>query len=86
MQSALRQLDLDYVITSISGGAGHDYEIVTWDKPRNSYFSIRVPWEIGLSREHTMICLLQQLTERLAEWRTVPLRRLGERRLRRQSI
>ena len=66
MQSALRQLDLDYVITSISGGAGHDYEIsvgslllVPWeiglsrDKPRNSYsISIRVPIGrlIGLSR------------------------------------
>ena len=54
-----------------------------WDKPKNSYFSIRVPWESGRSREHTTDCLVQQLTERLADWRTVPLRRFGERRPRR---
>ena len=83
--SALRQLDLDYAITSISGGAGQDYEIVMWDRPRNTYFSIRVPWETGLSREHTNECVVQQLTERLADWRTVPVRRFGEPRPRRYS-
>ena len=40
--SALRQLDLDYAITSISGGAGQDYEIVMWDRcqwqPKTAHF------------------------------------------------
>ena len=40
-QSALRALNLDYAITTISVGASRNYEIVMWDKPRNSYFSIR---------------------------------------------
>lgn len=82
-QSALRQLDLDYAITSISGGAGQDCEIVMWDKPKNSYFSIRVPWESGRSHEQTIASLVQQLMERLADWRTVRPRRFGERKPRR---
>ncbi len=81
--SALRQLDLNYAITSISGGAGQDYEIVLWDQPRNSHFSSRVPGETGLSREQMTERVVQQLTERQAEWRTVPVRRFGERRPRR---
>ena len=39
-RSALRELDLDYAITLVSSGASRTYEIVMWDKPRNSYFSI----------------------------------------------
>ena len=80
VQSALRQLDLDYAITSISGGTSQDYEIVMWDKPGNSYFSIRVPWKTSLSREYTADCIVQQLTDRLAEWRTVRVRGQGKRR------
>ena len=67
--SALRELNLDYAITLISGGASQNYEIVMRDKPRNSYFSIRVHWETGLSREHMTERVVQQLTERLAGWR-----------------
>lgn len=41
-RAALRELDLDYAITLISGGASRNYEIVLWDKPGDSYFSIRL--------------------------------------------
>ena len=79
-QSVLRKLGLDYVITSILGDADQDGEIVMWDKPRNSYFSIRVPWKSRLSHEHTADCIVRQLTDRLAEWRTVRVRRQGKGR------
>ena len=80
VHSSLRELNLDYAITSISVGASHNYEIVMWDKHRNSYFSIRVHWETGLSREHITERVVQQLTGRLAAWRA--FRSFGERRLR----
>ena len=35
-RAALRELDLDYVITLVSGGASRNYEIVLWNKPRDS--------------------------------------------------
>ena len=79
-QSLLRKLGLDYVITSVLGDADQDGEIVMWDKPRNSYFSIRVPWKSRLSHEHTADCIVRQLTDRLAEWRTVRVRRQGKGR------
>ncbi len=78
--SALRKLELDYAINSISVGASHNYEIVMWDKPRNSHFSLRVHWETGLSRERMTERVVQQLTERLAAWRAGRVRSFGERR------
>ena len=74
-RSALSKLNLDYAITSISGGASRNYEIVMRDKPRNSYFSIRVRWETGLSREHMTERVVQQLTMRLAAWAAAGVRR-----------
>ena len=83
VRSALRTLDLDYAITSISAGASKDYEIVMWDKPRNSHFSIRVRWESGRSREDMIERVVQQLTERSAAWRIADLRGFSQRRRRR---
>ena len=74
-RSALSKLNLDYAITSISGGASRNYEIVMRDKPRNSYFSIRVRWETGLSREDMTERVVQQLTRRLAAWASAGVRR-----------
>ena len=82
-RSALRELDLDYAITLVSSGASRNYEIVMWDKPRNSYFSIRVHWEPGLSREQMTERVVQQLTGRLAAWRSGDVSDFGERRPRR---
>ena len=83
--SALRELNLDYTITLIAGGARHNYEIVMWDKPRDSYFSIRVRWEPGLSRAHMTERVVQQLTRRLAARRAGHVDHFGERRPRRSS-
>ncbi len=82
-RSALRELKLDYAITLVSSGASQNHEIVMWDKPRNSYFSIRVHWEPGLSREQMTECVVQQLAGRLAAWRAGRCQHFGERRPRR---
>ncbi len=79
-RSALRELDLDYAITLVSSGASRTYEIAMWDKPRNSYFSIRVHWEPGLSREQMTERVVQQLAGRLAAWRSGRCQHFGVRR------
>ena len=84
VHAAFRALNLDYTVTSIAVGAGKNYEIVMWDKPRNSYFSIRVRWDTGLPREGMTRRVVQQLAERAAAWRIADVRdRLSERRRRR---
>ena len=82
-RTALRKLDLDYAITLISCGASHNYEIVMFDKQRDSYFSIRVHWEIGLSREQRTEHVVQQLTARLVALRSGDVSSFGERSPRR---
>ncbi len=65
-RSALCDLHLDYAITLISSGKSRNYEIVLWDKPRDSYFTIRVTWDAGLARQQMTERVTQQLTSRLA--------------------
>ena len=48
----LKKLNLNYGLTLISRGESGKCEIVMWDKPRDSYFSIRLRWEAGTSDEH----------------------------------
>ena len=64
VHAALRVLNLDYTIMLISVGAGKHYEIVMWDKPRNSYFLMRVRWDTGFSLEGMTRRVVQQLAER----------------------
>ena len=78
-QSALRALNLDYAITLISVGGSRNCEIVMWDKPRDSYFTIRVKWNVGLSRERMTERVTQQLTSRLTALRSGGGGGFGER-------
>ncbi len=71
---ALHELDLDYAICSISVGLRHRFEIVLWDRPRNSYSSIRERWDIGVSREQMINRIVQQLRDRVAAWRVADVR------------
>ena len=64
--AALRDLDLDYSITLISGGASRNYEIVMWDKPRNSYFSVRLNWRPEATASIVTADIKTQLRQRLA--------------------
>ena len=64
-QSALRELNLDYAIKTISVGESHHYKIVMWDRTRNSSFSMWTHWEAGLSRQHMIERVVQQLARRL---------------------
>ena len=41
-QRVLDELDLDYAVILVSGGEHGTYEIVMWDRPRDSYFSLRL--------------------------------------------
>ncbi len=76
--AAIRDLDLDYAITLVSGGASRNYEIVMWDKPHNTYFSIRLNWEASASRDVVASRIKTQLRERLACFER-GRRRFGER-------
>ena len=71
---ALHELDLDYAISAIFVGPHQRYEIVLWDRPRNSYFSIRERWDIGVSREQMINRIVQQLRDRVAAWRVADIR------------
>ena len=64
----------DYAISSIFVGPHQRYEIVLWDRPRNSYFSIRERWDIGVSREQMINRIVQQLRDRVAAWRVADVR------------
>ena len=64
--TALRELGLDYSITLISGGASRNYEIVMWDKPRNSYFSVRLNWRPEAPPSVVTSDIKTQLRKRLA--------------------
>ena len=79
-RSVRRDLHLDYAITRISTGKSRNYEIVMWDKPRDSDFTIRAKWDAGLSRQRMTERLTQQLRSRLVALRVRDASRFGERR------
>ena len=83
-RAALLELHLDYAITLVSGGASRNYEIVMWDKLRDSYFTIRLNWNDRLSRANVADKIKKQLSARLAAFRSGgTIRGLDERRPRR---
>ena len=82
---ALHELGLDYAISSIVVGPSRGYEIVLWDRPRNSYFSIRERWDIGVSREQMISRIVHQFRERVSAWRVADVRCGGARRPRRSD-
>ena len=61
----VEKLRLNYTITLISGGEAGQYEIVMWDQPRDSYFSIRLRWTAETSNETVAHVIEGQLRERL---------------------
>ena len=77
--AVLRELDLDYRITLVSGGESGNYEIVMWDRPRNSYFSIRFRWTSEMSREVVAEVIRTQLRQRSAAHRLADDRRPARR-------
>ena len=51
---AIQELQLDYAVTLVSGGASKNVEIVIWDKTRDSYFSLKLACEPGTPAETTL--------------------------------
>ncbi len=66
VDTILTELGLDYRITLVSGGEGGNYEIVMWDRPRNSYFSVRVRRTNEAPRDVIADSIRGQLRERIA--------------------
>ena len=64
--AVLSELNLDYTITLVSGGESGNYEIVMWDRPRNSYFSVRFKWTPQMSRVAIADDIRVQLLQRIA--------------------
>ena len=60
------KLKLHYTITLISIGRSGTCEIVMWDRPRDSYFSIRLHRAAGTSDEIVAQEIEDQLRQRLA--------------------
>ena len=65
-EAVIQALHLDYMVTFVSGGASRNYEIVMWDRPHNTYFSIRLTWEPDTPRDTLAGRIEAQLRERLA--------------------
>ena len=49
----------------ISGGANRNYEIVMWDTPRDSYFTLRLTWKPGELTESVAEKIKSQLRKRV---------------------
>ena len=83
MQVALdvvKKLNLNYRPTLISRGESGRCEIVMWDTPRDSYFSIRLHWEAGTPDEHVAQEIEDQLRQRLTALHSGAASDFGERR------
>ena len=76
----VEKLRLNYTITLISGGEAGRYEIVMWDRPRDSYFSIRLRWTEETSDEHVAKEIEGQLRQRLTALDSSADSDFGERR------
>ena len=63
--AVVRELDLDDGVTLVSGGASRNYEIVMWDRPHNTYFSIRLNWDPHTPDDALADGIKRQLLERL---------------------
>ena len=61
----VKKLNLNYRLTLISWGENGKCEIVMWDKPRDSYFSLRLRRETETSNEHMAQEIEGQLRQRL---------------------
>ena len=65
-QRVVKQLGLDYLITMVSGGGSGNCEVVMWDRPRNSYFSIRLTGTLEKDEERLAEEIREQLAQRNA--------------------
>ena len=62
----VRELGLDYTVTLVSGGESGKYEIVMCDRPRESYFTLKLTWDRNDSLENLADVIRARLHERLS--------------------
>ena len=62
----LRELGLDYTVTLVSGGESGNYEIIMCDKPRGSWFTLKLKWTGDVAADDLAGIIRTRLHERLA--------------------
>ena len=62
----VRELGLDYAITLVLGGESGNYEIVMYDRPHGSYFTVKLKWDRGVAQDDLAGVIRAHLRERLA--------------------
>ena len=65
-QRVLNELELDYAVTLVSGGESGNYEIAMWDRPHDTYFSLKLKWPRGTPADALAGDIRNQLEQRLA--------------------
>ena len=65
-QCVLSDLNLDYVVTLVSSGESGSCEIVMWDRPHDSYFSLKLRLPPDAPVETLETDIREQLEQRLA--------------------
>ena len=78
-QRVLKELGLDYLITMVSGGGSGICEVVMWDRPRNSYFSVRVRQTPEKSGDRLAEEIREQLRQRISSHKLSDDRRPSRR-------
>ena len=65
-QCVLSDLNLDYAVTLVSSGENGSSEIVMWDRPHDSYFSLKLRLPPDAPVETLKTDIREQLEQRLA--------------------
>ena len=65
-QCVLSDLNLDYAVTLVSSGESGSCEIVMWDRPHDSYFSLKLRLPPDAPVETLETDIREQLEQRLA--------------------
>ena len=65
-QCVLSDLNLDYAVTLVSSGESGSCEIVMWDRPHDSYFSLKLRLPPDAPVETLETDIREQLERRLA--------------------
>ena len=65
-QSVFNDLNLDYAVTLVSSGESGSCEIVMWDRPHDSYFSLKLRLPPDAPVETLEADIREQLEERVA--------------------
>ena len=75
VRRVVRELGLDYTVTLVPGGEHGNYEIVMSDRPRGSYFTLKLTWGQDGPVDNLADVIRTRLHERLSSNDREPDRR-----------